>query len=118
MLGVPVLDPIASVVICLCILKVAYDVLRDALIKMLDTSCSDEYEAELREFIEGHDGVERLDVLRTRLFGNRVFIDAEIAVNAELSLRQAHDISETVHDSVEKRFENIKHIMIHVNPAE
>jgi divalent metal cation (Fe/Co/Zn/Cd) transporter len=47
-----------------------------------------------------------------------VFIDAEIAVNAELSLRQAHDISETVHDSVEKRFENIKHIMIHVNPAE
>ena len=118
MLGVPVADPIASVVICLCILKVAYDVLKDALRKMLDTSCSETYEAELREFITKQEGVVRLDVLRTRLFGNKVFIDAEISVDGDMTLRCAHDIAQCVHDGVEKSFENIKHIMIHVNPAE
>lgn len=118
MMGVPVLDPVASVVICLCILKVAYDVLKDALTKMLDTSCSEEYELELRKFIEKQEGVERLDVLRTRMFGNKVFIDAEIAVDGELSLCHAHSIAEAVHDGVEQNFKNIKHIMIHVNPAD
>lgn len=118
MLGVPVLDPIASVVICLCILKVAYDILKDALRKMLDTSCSEEYEAEIGTFIAGQEGVVRLDVLRTRMFGNKVFIDAEIAVDGELSLRHAHSIAEAVHDGVEQNFKNIKHIMIHVNPAD
>ena len=40
MLGVPVMEPIACVAICLCILKVAYDILKDSIDKMLDTACS------------------------------------------------------------------------------
>lgn len=39
MLGVPVMEPIACVAICLCILKVAYDILKDSIDKMLDTAC-------------------------------------------------------------------------------
>ena len=118
MIGFPILDPLASVVICLCILKVAYDILKDALTKMLDTSCSEEFEEEIGNFITAQEGVVRLDVLRTRMFGNKVFIDAEIAVDGDSSLRHAHGIAEAVHDGVEHNFKNIKHIMIHVNPAD
>ena len=118
MIGFPILDPLASVVICLCILKVAYDILKDALTKMLDTSCSEEFEEEIGNFITAQEGVVRLDVLRTRMFGNKVFIDAEIAVDGDSSLRHAHSIAEAVHDGVEHNFKNIKHIMIHVNPAD
>lgn len=117
MLGFPVLDPIASVVICLFILKVAYDVLKDAINKMLDTSCSDEYEAEVAQYISAQKGVEGLDRLQTRQFGNRIYIDAEISVDGALPLTEAHGIAEQVHDGVEKNFADIKHIMIHVNPA-
>lgn len=116
-LGYPVLDPIASVVICLFILKVAYDILRDALNKMLDTSCSPEYEKRIHDFIISNRGVVRLDMLHTRMFGNMVYIDAEIAVDGNLSLKDAHAIAEQVHDGVERYFGNIKHIMIHVNPV-
>lgn len=115
-LGYPVLDPIASVVICVFILKVSYDILKDALDKMLDTSCPPEYEQKLEDFILSCQGVERLDVLHTRMFGNMIYIDAEIAVDGDLSLRDAHAIAEQIHDGVERYFENIKHIMIHVNP--
>ena len=117
MLGFPVLDPIASVIICCFILKVAYDILKDALDKMLDTSCSEEYEQELSEYIRMQEGVIRLDLLRTRMFGNKIYIDTEIAVDGDMTLKDAHDIAERVHDKVEQKFPNTKHIMIHVNPV-
>ena len=109
MLGFPVLDPLASVVICIFILKVAFDIFKDALDKMLDTSCSEEYEEKLADYIRKSRGVERLDLLRTRMFGNKVYIDAEIAVDGTLSLKDAHAIAEDVHDNVEKKFPNTKH---------
>lgn len=117
MLGFPVLDPLASAVIAVCILKVSYDILKDAISKMLDTSCGEEYERNLRNFMAQISGVVRVNSVYTRQFGNKIYIDAEIAVNGNLSLTQAHDIASLVHDEVEKRFENVKHIMIHVEPA-
>ena len=56
-LGFPIMDPIASVVICLFILKVAYDIIRDSLRKMLDTSCSNDVEQQMQDFISAQDGV-------------------------------------------------------------
>ena len=118
MLGFPVLDSVASVVICLCILKVAYDILKDALIKMLDTSCGEDYERQLREYIAAQEDVIRVDVLRSRMFGNRVYVDMEIEMDGDKTLRESHAVAERIHDNVETDFPNVKHIMIHVNPAD
>lgn len=116
-LGFPIMDPIASVVICLFILKVAYDITKDSLRKMLDTSCSRDSEKEMRDFIAAQEGVEQLDLLQTRLFGNKVYMDVEISVERDSSLLEAHDIAERVHAAVEHQFPNVKHVMIHVNPG-
>lgn len=118
MLGWPVLDSIASVVICLFILKVAYDILKDSLSKMLDTSRGEEYEAKLRDYVLAQEDVMGIGLLRSRTFGNRVYIDLVIQVDGALPLRDAHAIAERVHTAVERDFPDIKHIMIHVDPAE
>ena len=117
-LGFPVMDPIASLIICLFILKVAYDILRDALTKMLDTSCDKTFEHRLASFILAQPGVKKIDLLHTRQFGNKIYVDLEIAVERDISLLEAHTIAENVHGSVEKEYPNVKHVMIHVNPAE
>ena len=117
-LGFPIMDPIASLVICLFILKVAYDISRDALDRMLDTSCDRATESAIRSFIEKQPGVKYIDLLHTRQFGSKIYIDLEIAADASLSLLEAHEIAESVHAGVEKEFPNVKHVMIHVNPAE
>lgn len=117
MLGFPVMDSIASVVICLFILKVAYDIMKDAVVKMLDTSCGEEYEANIRSCVSQQKDVVGIDELRTRMFGNRVYIDMEIAVDGEKSLNESHAIAERVHNELEDKFTDVKHIMIHVNPA-
>ena len=117
-MGAPMLDPLASVVICVFILKAAVDIFRDAVDKMVDHSCDAETEAAIRACVEAHPEVRRVDLLRTREFGSRVYVELEIALDAALPLENAHAIAESVHDDVERSFEQVKHVMIHVNPAE
>ena len=116
--GFPVLDPLASVVICVFIAKAAADIFRDAVDKMVDHSCDEETEDQIRLCAVEQPEVERIDLLKTREFGNRIYIEMEIAVNGDLPLRQAHEAAERVHDEIERRFPKVKHIMIHVNPAD
>ena len=117
MLGHPVLDPLASVVICGFILKVSFDVINDALRKMLDTSRGAEYEDALRDFAAGQEGVEGVDMVHSRMFGNRVYVDLEIEVDPDKTVGEGHEIAERVHRRLEERFGDVKHVMVHVNPA-
>ena len=116
-MGLPLLDPLASVVICAFIVKAAVDIFRDAIDRMVDHSCDAATEAQIRGRVEAHPGVRRVDLLRTREFGNRVYVELEIAVDGELPLKEAHGIAEGVHNEVENAFSQVKHIMVHVNPA-
>ena len=116
-LGLPIMDPIASLVICVMIVKAAYDIFRDAVDKMVDHSCDEETENAIRELTLKHEGVEHIDRMMTRQFGNRVYIEMEISVDGEMALRKAHDIAEQVHDQIEQAFPQVKHIMIHLNPT-
>ncbi|MCR5458740.1 MAG: cation diffusion facilitator family transporter [Acetatifactor sp.] len=117
-LGFPVMDPIASLVICLFIMKVAYDISKVALAQMLDTSCDNAFVQKIKTFVEEQPGVRKIDLLRTRQFGNKIYVDLEIAVQRDISLVEAHEIAENVHDAMEQNFPNVKHVMIHVNPEE
>lgn len=115
-LGFPVLDPLASVIICLFIFQAAYEIFKDAVDKMVDKSCDEETEQKIRALTLRQQGVMRVDSLHTREFGNKVYVDLEIAADGHLSLNESHEIAENVHDEIEKSFPQIKHIMIHVNP--
>ena len=116
-LGFPVLDPLASVVICVFIGKAAAHVFFDAVNKMVDRSCDEETEDAIRRRALSHEKVLAVDLLRTREFGSRVYIEMEISVDGRLPLTEAHTVAESVHDDIEAAFPKVKHIMIHVNPA-
>ncbi len=117
MLGFPICDSLASIVICLIIFKVAFDVLKNAVNEVTDTPCDAAFEKSVRECIEKQQGVIAIDALRTRQFGNRAYVDAEISVDGDLSLTDAHSIAERAHAAVEEEFPTVKHIMIHENPS-
>ena len=117
-LGFPILDPAASVVICFFIEKAAYEIFMDAVNKMVDKACSEEVKKAFRECAAGQDGVQGIDLLHTRVFGNKIYVDIEIRVDGSKTLREAHGIAERVHDAIEKNFPKVKHIMVHVNPGE
>ena len=117
-LGFPALDPVASVVICLFILKAAWDIMSDALGKMTDHACPPAMVQEMAESILSQPGVLGLDTLNTRLFGDRVYVDVEIQADGELPLKVTHATAQAVHDTLEQTFPQVKHCMVHVNPAQ
>ena len=117
-LGHPVMEPIASLVICLFILKAAYDIFRDAMGKMVDRAADAETEKRLADCVLSEKDVLGIDSLQTREFGSRIYVDLEIRLDGTLPLREAHEIAERVHDRIERDFPSVKHIMVHVNPDE
>ena len=116
-MGYPILDPLASVVICLFIGKAASDIFRDAIDKMVDKSCDPETLGKMRSIILEQPGVQNIDLLQTRLFGPKIYVDIEIAADGNLTLREGHEIAQRVHDAMEKEFPLVKHCMVHVNPV-
>ena len=116
-MGVPVMEPIASLIIALFILRVAIRIFKEAIDQMVDHSCNEEAEEAFRTTALEQPGVMGVELLRTRMFGNRVYVDLEIAADPNLTLAAAHEIAEDVHDAIEKTFPEVKHIMVHVNPA-
>lgn len=117
-LGFPICDSIASLVICVFIVKASYDIFHDAVDKMVDHSCNEGDEQLLRDCICEEEGVLRIDDLRTREFGNKIYVDVEIAADGDRPLKETHAIAERVHDHIEKKFPKVKHVMVHVNPFE
>lgn len=115
-LGFPIMDSVASVVISICILKAAYDIFKDGLDKMVDKSCSVETEAAMLDAIMSVPGVKGIDLLKTRLFGAKIYVDIEILADGALTLLDAHEIAMQVSNKIEAEFPECKHCMIHMNP--
>lgn len=117
-LGFPIMDPIASVIIAVCILKASYDIFKDGFDKMVDHSCGSDTEQKIQETVLSVPGVLGVDDLKTRLFGARMYVDVEILADGEQKLKDAHGIAEQVHGAIEHAFPDCKHCMVHVNPTE
>ena len=117
-LGFPVMDSIASIVIFVFISKASYDIFKDAIDKMVDHSCDEETERQIYECVMENKEVMRIDSLHTRIFGNKIYVDIEIAIDGSYTLIKSHEIAEEVHENIEKNFPKIKHIMVHVNPEQ
>lgn len=115
-LGLPILDPVASVVICLLVLKAAFDICKGAVNQMVDRSCDSATTARIKETVLSVAGVLGVDLLMTRLFGSKFYVDIEISVDGQQTLYEAHEVAQNVHDAVEAGFPQAKHCMVHMNP--
>ena len=114
--GVVWADAGASIIICLFILKVSIDILKGGIDKVVDHSCGPEMDTRIQEIVENTYTNTRVDNLKTRMFGDKLYIDMEISVDGKMTLFDAHNIAEKLHDKIEANIINCKHCMIHVNP--
>ena len=115
-MGFPIMDSIASLVIFVFIAKAAFDIFKDAMDKMVDHSCDENMEKAIYDCVISHEDVLGIDLLQSRIFGNKIYVDLEIELDASYTLEKAHRIAEDIHEDIEKNFPKVKHVMIHVNP--
>ena len=116
--GIGYLDPLASFIIAVFILRLGYKIIRTGISQVIDESVDDEQIQHVLDIVNSNPSVRRIDEIKTRMFGVNFYVDLEISLDASLSLLEAHDIAEAIHDDIESKMTDVIHCMIHVNPYE
>ena len=112
------LDPIASVIVGLFIIKVAVFLLRDGIGDLMEHSLPDEVENEILQLTASVQGVAEPHDLRTRRIGNHYAIELHILMDGNMPLREAHDKASEVEDLLRSHYGEDTHIAVHVEPKE
>ena len=111
-----VLDPIASVLVGLFIIKVAVFLLRDGIGDLMEHSLPDEVENEILQLAASVPGVAEPHDLHTRRIGNHYAIELHILMDGNMPLREAHDKASEVEDLLRNHYGEETHIAVHVEP--
>lgn len=114
--GFPICDPLASVLICVFIIKAAVGIFIEAIRKMVDHSCDPYMESDIRTTILGIEGVMDIAELRTRLFGMKVYVEVIILADETMKLLDAHQIAQAVKYAVETNNSRVKHCAVYMEP--
>lgn len=110
------LDPLASVVVGLMLVKVAWELLKTSMAELTEGSLSEETEQEIIELICSVPNVQEPHNLRTRRIGNHIAIEAHIRMDGSLSLNEAHEQATAVERKLKARFGSSTYVSIHMEP--
>lgn len=115
-LGFPALDPIAGIIVSIFIMKVGIELYLKSVKELVDVSAGKEMIQNIEEVTKSVKGVKGINDVKTRIFGNKIYVDIEILVDSNISVESGHYIAEQVHDELELKISDIKHCMVHVEP--
>lgn len=109
-------DPIAGIIVSLLVLKLAYEMVREAIDILMEKNVSPEKMALYTSEILSVDNVKRIDRLRAREHGHYILIAARVSVPAELTIQQGHNISRLIKSNIMNRHEDVLEVLVHLNP--
>lgn len=115
-MGFKFLDPVAGIIVSLILIKVGVEFYLKATDQLVDQSADDKVIEQIKEVATSIEGVKKIHDLKTRKFGNKIYVDIEIQVDKRITVEEGHHIADLVHDSIEETIEDVKHCMIHVEP--
>ena len=111
-----VLDPIASVVVGIFIVKVSVSLLRRGIGDLLEQSLPDAVEEEILQMVAALPGLSKPHDLRTRRIGNHYAIELHILMDGNITLREAHDKASEVEETLKSHYGQETHVAVHVEP--
>ena len=111
-----VLDPAASVIVAVFIVKVSVDLLRRGIGDLLEESLPDAVEEEILQLVAALPGVSKPHDLRTRRIGNHYAIELHILLDGDITLREAHDKASEVEETLKSHYGQETHVAVHMEP--
>ncbi|WP_461613619.1 cation diffusion facilitator family transporter [Clostridium sp. Marseille-QA1073] len=115
-MGFKFLDPVAGIIVSLILIKVGVEFYLKATDQLVDQSADEEVIKQIKEVATSIEGVKKIHDLKTRKFGNKIYVDIEIQVDKRITVEEGHHIANLVHDNIEDTIKDVKHCMIHVEP--
>ena len=111
-----VLDPIASIVVGLMLVRVAWELLKTSIAELTECSLPAETEQEIEQIIQSFADVQEPHNLRTRRIGNRIAIEAHVRMDGSLPLQIVHERATSIEHKLKERFGTKTHVTLHMEP--
>lgn len=110
------LDALAGIGISLYIMSASYFLFRDAMRNLVDEEFHSVDRNRIVKIIKDFPETKGIHELKTRSAGNKSFIQFHLELNGNLSLLEAHEISDKIAGELMKHFPSAE-IIIHQDPA-
>lgn len=109
-------DKVASIFVAYLIFRISKTMLTEAFHILLERSINQETLQEYVSVILTFPEVKRIDRIRAREHGHYVLVDLRIAINHDMTIKQGHDLSKNIKETLMSKYDNIKEVLIHINP--
>jgi cation diffusion facilitator family transporter len=116
-IGLPIFDSLVAIVVALFILKTGYDIIRASTLPLVDARLPEEEIRLVEATMKSDPRILGWHKLRTRKAGSQRHIDVHIQVDDEMSLKEAHRLTEELEDRMRAALPNVE-VMIHTEPYE
>lgn len=115
-LGLPFLDPLAGLVVAFFIVKIGFDILKDAVNELMDCIPDREKVKEFKEIVDGVKGVISVGDIKLRSYGPKLFVELSVSVDNNLSVGEGHDVAKRVMNQLKDKDCSIQDVLVHVDP--
>ena len=116
LLGYPILDPIAALIVGLMIGKMGWEFGSDAFHDLMDRSANEHEVKSITETLLATPGVLGVHDVKTRKMGDMILVDAHLEVDATLTVEAGHDIGVAARHAVMQRH-RVLNLLTHVDPV-
>jgi cation diffusion facilitator family transporter len=112
------MDPIAGIVVSFFIFRLAVKLIKESISNLMDESPPSSVVDKIKNVITSVKGVERITNIKVRKSGPYFYIDVEIEINQNMTVKMSHDIAESVKSRLMSSNIYINDVMVHINPFE
>jgi cation diffusion facilitator family transporter len=111
------MDSIAALVVSIMIIRTAFNIFRETSYELMDGMHDLEIYQEIFDAVESVKGVKNPHKVRVRQVGYKYFVDIDIEVDPNLTVRMGHDIATQVKQAIIGKNDRIVDVLVHVEPA-
>ncbi len=116
-LGYKILDPLAGFIVSVIVIKVGIDLFLKGYNELMDSSIEENELTQISNLILKETKIDSISDLKARKHGSKIFVDVEVCVDPNISVLEGHDIAEDVENVIYDNLDNVKKVLVHVNPC-
>ncbi|MBE9535643.1 MAG: cation transporter [Proteobacteria bacterium] len=118
MMGWPIFDPIAALIVTVLILKVGWEIISESFKDIIDTAVKKEILDQIINAVIATEGAIDFHDLKTRKMGSDILVDIHIEVDSRLTVYDAHNIADNVRDNIVEKVQHVADVLVHLDPGD
>jgi cation diffusion facilitator family transporter len=109
-------DPVAGIVVSYFVLKLAYEMGKESIGILMEQNVPFPELIHFHHIVDTIPEVKRIDRIRAREHGHYIIVDIRVSVPNQLTVKEGHDVSRRIKESIIKENPVVEEVLVHLNP--